>query len=140
MLVEVGFEGERLVAFAAVVALGGRVRLHVSAQVGTVGEGLAAVGTAVRFLAGVRAHVTLEQPRAREGLATDGAHVRQGVRQQMHGQRRHGHVGLAAGRAGAGAARLQAAVRLLVTRQVGRRGVRLATLAAHVTTRARRTG
>jgi hypothetical protein len=42
--------------------------------------------------------------------------VRQGVGQQVHGQGRHGDVGLAASWARPGAPGLQAAVRLLVAR------------------------
>ena len=60
VLVEVGFESEGFVTFAAVVRFGGRVRLHVSAQVGAIGKRLTAMGTAVGFLARVRSHVTLQ--------------------------------------------------------------------------------
>ena len=84
--------------------------------------------------------MALQQPRPRESLAAHGAHVRQGVRQQVHRQGRHRDVSFSAGGTGAGASRLQTAVRLLVTRQVGRRGVRLAALAAHVAAGTRRTG
>ena len=84
VLVEVGLEGERLMAFAAVVRLGCRVRLHVRAQIGPVGERLATMSASVRLLAGVRTHVALQKPRARERLAAHGAHVRQSVREQVH--------------------------------------------------------
>jgi hypothetical protein len=60
MLVEVGFEGEGFVTFAAVVRFGGRMCLHVSAQVGAISKGLTAMGAAVGFLARVRSHVTLQ--------------------------------------------------------------------------------
>ena len=60
VLVEVGFEGEGFVTFAAVVRFGGRMRLHMSAQVGAIGKGLAAMGATVGFLARVRSHVTLQ--------------------------------------------------------------------------------
>ena len=63
VFVEVGFEGECLVALAAVVRFGGRVCLHVSAQIGTIGKRLAAMSAAVRFFARVRSHVTLKEPR-----------------------------------------------------------------------------
>jgi len=53
MLVEVGFEGEGFVTFAAVVRFGGRMCLHVSAQVGAISKGLTAMGAAVGFLARV---------------------------------------------------------------------------------------
>ena len=52
------------------------------------------------------------------------------MRQQVHGQRRHGDVRLAAHGARLAAARLHAAVRLPVARQIGRRGVATAALAA----------
>jgi len=50
----------------------------------------------------------------------------------VHGQRRHGHVDLVTGGALPGLLAVQAAVSLLVSAQIGGRGVRLAALAAHV--------
>jgi len=119
VLVEVRLQSEGFVTFAAVVTLGGRVRLHVCPQVGTVGEGFAAVGAAVRFLSRMGPHVTLEQPRAGKSFAADGAHMRESVRQEMHRQRRHRDVRLAACGARPSTAGLETAVRLFVTRQVG---------------------
>ena len=138
MLVEVGLESEGFVALAAVMRLGGRMGLHVGAQIGTVSESLAAVGAAVGLLSRVRAHVTLQEPRPGKRLGADRANVREGVRQQVHRQRRHRDISLAAGRARSSATRLQAPVRLLVTRQVGRRRVGLAAFAADVAAGTRR--
>ncbi len=47
MLVQVGLEGERLVAALALEVLESGVGLHVGPQVGAVGKALAAVSTAV---------------------------------------------------------------------------------------------
>lgn len=134
VFVQVRLESEGFVAFAAVVRLGGRMRLHVSPQIRSVGERLAAVSASVRLLSRVRAHVTLQQPRPRKRLRTDGTDVRKSVSQQVHGQGRHGDVGLAASGARSSAAGLEAAMRLLVAGQVGRCRVRLSAFAANVTT------
>ncbi len=53
VLVQVGLEGERLVAALALEVLESGVRLHVGPEVGAVGEALAAVGTAVGLVARV---------------------------------------------------------------------------------------
>lgn len=132
MLVQVGLEREAFVAAFAGVVLEGRVRLHVGAQVGAVGEGFAAVGAGERFLSGVGPHVALQEPGPTEGLAAHSALVLQVVGHLVHGQRRHGHVHLVAGGALPGLLAVEAAVSLLVPAQIGRRGVRLAALAAHV--------
>ena len=60
MFVQVRFECETLTAFAAPEALGGRMRLHMSAQVGSIGKRLVAQVATVGFLARVRSHVTLQ--------------------------------------------------------------------------------
>lgn len=96
MLVEVGLEGEGLVAQVALVVLVPGVRLHVRAQVGAVSKRLATVRTAVGFLPRVGAEVTLQQPGPGEQLAANPARMRQLVRQQVHGQGRHADVRLAA--------------------------------------------
>lgn len=72
VFVEVGFEGEGFVAFAAVMRLGSRVGLHVGPQIRPVREGLAAVSTAVRLLTRMRAHMALQEPRPTKGLPADG--------------------------------------------------------------------
>ena len=132
MLVQVGLECKAFVTALAGVVLEGRVRLHVGAQVGAVGEGFATVGTGERFLSCVGPHVALEQPGPTEGFVAHSALVLQVVGQHVHGQRRHGHVHLVARGTLPGLLAVQAAVSLLVSAQIGGRGVRLATLAAHV--------
>lgn len=132
VLVQVGLECEAFVAAFAGVVLEGGVCLHVGAQVGAVGEGFAAVGAGERFLPGVGPHVALQQPGPTEGLAAHRALVLQVVGQHVHGQCRHGHVHLVAGGTLPGLLAVQAAVSLLVSAQIGRRGVRLPALAAHV--------
>lgn len=132
MLVQVRLECEALAAAFAGVVLEGRVRLHVGAQVGAVGEGLAAVGAGERFLPRVGPHVALQEPGPTEGLAAHSALVLQVVGHHVHGQGRHGHVHLVAGGALPGLLAVGAAVSLLVSAQVGRRGVGLAALTAHV--------
>lgn len=132
MLVQVGLECEAFVAAFARVVLEGRVRLHVGAQVGAVGERFAAVGARKWLLSGVRPHVALQEPGSAEGLAAYGALVLQVVGQHVHGQSWHGHVQLVTGWTLPGLLTVQATVRLLVSAQIGGRGVRLATLAAHV--------
>lgn len=132
MLVQVGLEGEGLVAPGALEVLIGRVGLHVRAQVAAVGERFAAVRAPVRLLAGVRSEVALQQPRPREQLAADSARVVQFVGQQVHGQRWHTDVGLATGDALLGRLRVEAAVGLLVPGEVRRGGVLLAALGARV--------
>lgn len=132
VFVEVGLEGEGLVALLATVVLERRVGLHVGTQVGAVSKGLPAVGTPKGLLPGVRAHVSLQQPRPAEGLAAHGTLVFEVVGQQVHRQRRHGDVGLAARRALARQLAIQAAVRLLVPAEVGGGGVGLAAFGAGV--------
>ena len=63
MLVQVGLEGEGLVAALALEVLESRVGLHVGPEIGAVGEALAAVRTAIWLVARVRPHVALQQPR-----------------------------------------------------------------------------
>lgn len=132
MLVQVGLESEGLIAALASVVLEGRVCLHVGAEVGAVSEGFATVGTGEGLLPRVRAHVALQQPRPAERLAAHVALVLEVVGQDVHGQRRHGHVHLPARGTLAGHLAVQAAVRLLVSAEVGRGGVRLAALVAGV--------
>lgn len=133
MFVEVGFESESLVALLATVVLERRVGLHVRPQVGAVSKGLPAVRTAKGLLPGMRAHVSLQQPRPAEGLAAHGALVFEVVRQQVHGQRRHGDVRFATRRTLARQLAIQAAVRLLVPAEVRGGGVGLAAFGAGVT-------
>lgn len=119
-------------AAQALEVLVGRVGLHVRAQVGAVRERFPAVGAPIGFLAGVRAQVTLQEPRAREQLAAHPAHVRQLVCEHVHGERRHGHVSLAAFPAPLCRHGIQASVRLLMSWQVGRGRVGLPTFAARI--------
>ena len=132
MFVQVGLEGERLVAAVAAEVLEGGVRLHVRAEVGAVGEGFPAVGAAVGLLARVRPHVALEQPGPAEILAAHVAGVAEVVRQDVHGEGGHADVDLVAVRALLGVLAVQRPVRLLVARQVGGGGVVLAALVARV--------
>ena len=95
MLVQVGLEGERLVASRALKILGWRVGLHVRPQVGPVRKGLPARRARVWLVPGVGAQVALEQPGPREGLPAHVAPVVEVVREDVHGERRHGDVHLA---------------------------------------------
>ena len=106
--------------------------LHVRPQVGPVREGLAAHGARVRFVAGVGAQVALEQPGPREGLPAHVTPVVEVVREDVHGERRHGDVHLATDVALLGVGGVQAPVGLLVSREVGAGGVVLAALGADV--------
>ena len=130
VLVQIRFEGKGLVTDGAAVALGHRVRLHVSTQVGAVSKCLAAQFASVRFLARVRPHVALQQPRPGESLAAFRTHVRQLVREQVHRQGRHRDVALAARRTRLASAGIRIPVRLLVARKVRRRRVRFAAFVA----------
>ena len=84
MFVEVRLESEGFVAFATMMRLGGRMRLHVGPQIRAVGECLAAMSASVRLLARMRAHVTLKEPRTRKRLGAHWTDVRKGVGQQVH--------------------------------------------------------
>lgn len=126
MLVQVRLERERLVTRRALVVLVGRMRLHVRPQIRTIGERLAAVSASVGLLAGVATQMTLKQPRPREHLAADPATMRQLVRQNVHRQSGHTDVRLAALDALLGRLRVDAAMRLLVPRQIRRGRVLLA--------------
>jgi len=130
MLVQIGLEGEGLVAPRALVVFVGRVGLHVRPQIRAVGERLAAVGASVRLLAGVAAQMTLQQPGSREHLAAYATTVGELVREHVHRQGGHADVSLAAVDALLGRLRVETAMRLLVPRQVRRRGVLLAALGA----------
>lgn len=132
MLVQVGLECKAFMAAFAGIVLEGRVSLHVGPQVGAVGEGFAAVCTGKGFLSCVGPHVALQEPGPAEGFVTHCALVLQVVRQHVHCQRRHGDVHLVAGGTLPGLLTVQAAVSLLVSAQVGGRGVRLATLTTRV--------
>jgi len=77
--------------------------------------------------------VALQQPRPAEHLAAYAACVRQLVREQVHGERRHADVRFAARVAPLCRLRVQAPVCLLVPRQVRRRRVVLAAIRARVT-------
>lgn len=132
MLVKIRFESKSLVALSTAETLDRRMCLHVSAQIGAVGECLVAQVAFVRLLSRVWAHVTLQEPRPGERLGANWTDVGQGMRQQVHRQGRHGDISLAASGARFASARFQIAMRLFVTRQVGRRRVRLAAFVAHV--------
>lgn len=121
-------------ALGTLVVLVRRVRLHVCSQIRAIGERLAAVGASVGLLASVAAQVALQEPGPREHLATHAATVRKLVREHVHRQGGHADVRLAAVDALLGRLRVDAAMRLLVPRQIRRGRVLLATLAAHVTT------
>ena len=54
------------------------------------------------------------------------------MREQVHGQRRHAHVRFAARHTLLGRLRIQTAMRLLVSRQIGRGGVLLTALRTRV--------
>lgn len=84
----------------------------------------------------VRAHVTLKEPRPAEGLAAHIALVLEVVGEDVHGQRRHGHVHFITGGTLPGHLAVQAAVRLLVSAEVGGGGVCLSALVAGVARRA----
>lgn len=76
--------------------------------------------------------MTLEEPRPAEGLAAHVALVLEVVGEDVHGQRGHRHVDFVTGGTLAGHLAVQAAVRLLVSAEVGGGGVRLAALVAGV--------
>lgn len=135
MFVQIRLEREGLFTILATEILVGRMRLHVSAQIRAVRERLAAMGAAVRFFARMRSQMALEQPRARELLTANAATVRQFVCEDVHGQRGHTDVGLAARHALLRRLRIQTSVGLLVTRQVARGGVLFSAQAAGVTVR-----
>lgn len=132
VLVEVRLEGERLVAAEALIVLVRGVGLHVGPEVAPVGEGLAAVRAAVGLLAGVGAEVTLQEPGPGKHLAADPAGVGEFVREEVHGQRGHAHVGLPAGQTFLGGLGVEAPVGLLVSREVRGGRVLLPALRARV--------
>lgn len=133
---------ELFVAFAASVALCcsssvfrgsiSGVRLHVSPQIGSVGEGLAAMGASVRLLTRVRPQMALQQPRPGEGFVANVAFVAEVMGEEMHGERRHGHVDLVAMRALLSALGVQVPMSLLVAREIGGCGVRFTAFVARV--------
>ena len=133
VLVEVWLECEAFVAAVAGIVLEGGVCLHVGAQVWAVSKGFATVGTGKWFLSSVGPHVALQQPWSTEGFAAHRAFMLQVVGQHVHGQRWHRHVHLVAGGTFPGLLAVQATMSLLVSAQVGGRGIRLATLTTHVT-------
>lgn len=115
VLVQIGLEGECLVAAGALVVLVGRVSLHVGTKVGAIGEGLAAMGTAVGFFAGVTAKMALKEPGTGEHFAADAAAVSEFVSEDVHGESGHAHVGLAAVDALFGRLGVETAMGLLVS-------------------------
>lgn len=133
MLVQVGFEREAFTTTFAGVVFERWVRLHVGTQIGAVSKGFATVSAGKWFLPSVRPHVTLQEPRPAESFATHLALVLHVMGQHVHGQSRHRHINFVAGRTFPGLLAVQTSVSLLVPTQIGGCGVRLATLAAHVT-------
>jgi len=150
---QVGLESESLEAARATKPLGAGVGLNVRSKVGTVGERLSTQSTGKRFLSrmgsfhlnclltwiGFRHRlsrmgslVSAKQPRPRERLIARRAAVLEVVCEEVHGQRRHGDVHFPAVRAGPGVLAVDAAVGLLVTGEVRRRGVATVTLIARV--------
>jgi hypothetical protein len=118
VLVQVGLEGERLVAPLALEVLESRVGLHVRPEVGPVGKALPAVSAAIGFVSGMGPHVTLQEPRPRERLAADVTLVIQVVGQDVHGKGRHGDIHLSANVALLGTVGIQTTVGLLVPGEV----------------------
>lgn len=90
------------------------------------------MGAGEWFFSCMRAHVPLQQPRPTEGFAAHVAFVLEVMSEYVHGQRRHGHVNLVAGWTLACHLAVKTAVGLLVSTQVGGRGVGLAALVAGV--------
>ena len=88
-------------------------------EVGPIGKGLAAVSATVGLFSGVGAEVALQQPRPREGFPANAALVAQVVGEEVHGEGRHGDVDLVTLRAFLGPVRVEVAVSLLVSRQIG---------------------
>lgn len=96
MLIEVRLEREGLVTAFTLEILIDRMRLHVCTQIGAVRKGFATMCAAVGLFARMRAQMALQQPGTREELAADITTVRELVREQVHGERGHGDVRLAA--------------------------------------------
>lgn len=90
------------------------------------------MGAGKGLLSRVRAHVTLKEPRPAEGLAAHVALVLEVVGEDVHGQCWHRHVHFVTGGTLAGHLAVQAAVRLLMSAEVGGGGVCLAALVADV--------
>ncbi len=108
------------------------MRLHVSPKVGAVGKRLVADGARIRFLSRVRPQMALKQPRSREGLSAHVALVVKIVCKNVHGERRHRDVHLAANVTLFGVVAVQASVCLLVSREIRAGGVVFAALIADV--------
>lgn len=132
MLIEIRFQGERLVASFTLEMFESRVCLHVGPEVRPVRECLTAVCTPERLLAGVWAHMSLQEPRSTESLTTHVATVLQVVREYVHGQSRHANVHLLAVGALFGQFTIQATVCLLVSRQVWRGSIVLAAFVTRI--------
>ena len=132
MFVQVGFQGERLVAPLALEVLERGMCLHMGPEVGPVGEGLTTMSAPERFLACVRPHVALKQPGPGEGFATDVASMAQVVGQDMHSQGGHRDVDFVACGTLFGQLRVDAAVGLLVTGEVGGRCIIFAAFGARI--------
>lgn len=89
VLVEVGLEGEGLLAVRALEVFESRVGLHVGSQVRAVGKGLPTVGAPEGLLARMGAHMALQEPGPGEGLAAHLTLVTEIVRKHVHGKRWH---------------------------------------------------
>ena len=132
VLVQVGLEGEGLVASRTLKILGWRVCLHVRPKVGPIRKGLSAHRAGIRLVTSVGAQVALQQPGSREGLTAHVTLVVEVVREDVHGERWHGHVHLATDVALLGIGGVEAPVGLLVPGEVGTGGIVLATLGADI--------
>ena len=108
------------------------VRLHVRPQIGSIGERLTAMSTSVGLLSRVGPEMPLKEPWPGEGLVADVAFVAEFVGEEMHGERRHGNVDFVAVRALPRPFRVEVAVSLFVTGEIGRCCVRFAAFVARV--------
>lgn len=90
------------------------------------------MGAGKWFFSCMRSHVPLQKPWPAEGFATHMTFVLEVMGENMHGQRRHGHVDLVAGGTFACHLAVEATVSLLVSAQIGGGGVGLSTLIAGV--------
>ena len=120
MFIQVRLERERFVALVTFVVLVRGMGLHVGAEIRAIGERFAAVRAPVRLLTRVTSQVALQQPRPGEHLTAHAATVRQLVGKHVHRQSWHADVRLAAVDAFLRRLRVDATMRLFVSRQVRR--------------------
>lgn len=96
VLIKVWFQSERSIAAVALELLERRMGLHVRPEIRAIGERFVTFGAQERPFSRMRPHMPLQEPRPTESFTAHITFVKKLVRQNMHGQCRHGDISFTA--------------------------------------------